>query len=94
MTLSAPEPPGVTPVRIELTGQGWDPVLRLMVAACNPATEVAEDGANVDGCSDKGDIGAIETLDWAALANGTYYILVDGAGPDDYGPFNLQVELL
>ncbi|MBW2453954.1 MAG: hypothetical protein JRI68_05575 [Deltaproteobacteria bacterium] len=94
MTLTAPEPPGTTPVSMTLTGQGWDPILRVMVAACNPLTEVPEDGANVDGCSDKGDIGAQETLDWAALPNGTYYILVDGAGPDDFGPFQLHVELL
>ncbi len=82
---------GPSTVEITVTGPGWDPILRLMLAACNPATEVAEDGTDTDGCSDVGDVGAVEHLNYAALADGTYYIVVDGATATDEGPFTLHV---
>ncbi len=90
MTLTA-----TSNVQITLAGQGWDPILRVMLAACNPATEVAEDPPpnTPDGCSDVGTIGAQEHLTYTALGPNTYYILVDGAGPDDEGPFDLHVAI-
>jgi cysteine-rich repeat protein len=81
----------VSAVHIELTGPGWDPIVRVMLAACNPATEIVEDGTNTDGCSDVGNVGAVEHLDYAALDAGTYYIVVDGAEVADEGPFTLTV---
>ncbi len=80
-------------VNISLYAPDFDAIVRLMSAACNPATEIAEDGPNEDGCSDVGDGGAQETLSYSNLQAGTYYILIDGAGPDDAGAFTLDIEV-
>ncbi len=80
-------------VNITVSGQGFDVIVRLLTAACNPGTEIAEDGQGEDGCADVGDIGAQEVLTYTNLQAGTYYILIDGAGLDDAGPFVLDVEV-
>ncbi len=80
-------------VHISASSQSFDVIVRLLTAACNAATEIAEDGQGADGCADVGDIGAQEELAYTNLEAGTTYILIDGAGPDDVGSFVLDVEV-
>jgi cysteine-rich repeat protein len=78
-------------VSIALT-PGFDALLRLLAAPCDPASEVpaTDDPTHRDGCSDHpGTAG--ESLLHANLPAGTYYVVVDGIGATDRGAYTLRV---
>jgi cysteine-rich repeat protein len=79
-------------VSVNLVGMGFDPIVRLVTDACDPATEVDE-SMTADGCSNLGTQGAVELLDYSNLMAGTYFVVVDGAGMGEEGNFTLVVQV-
>lgn len=72
-----------------VTGDGWDALLRVTTAPCDPATERVPPN-DTDGCANVGAVGEAESLTYV-LPPGTYYVVVDGVDDMAAGPYTLDV---
>ncbi|MBM4364131.1 MAG: PPC domain-containing protein, partial [Deltaproteobacteria bacterium] len=76
-------------VTVTLSGGTFDGLLRAYTQPCVTGAPLA--GTSGDSCANAGGAGASESLTFAELAKGTYYVAVDGVGAGDNGTFSVNV---
>lgn len=92
--------PVAGPVLITIHGAStnFDSVLRLTTTVCDVATQVPDDllpadqtSGTSDGCADLHGSGADERLNYNNLPAGTYYLVIDGYGANEDGPYTFSI---